>query len=218
MTMKLQNPADLTLPASAHGGGLVLPFDGQAPQLGENVFLAHGAVAVGAVRLADRVSLWFGAVVRGDFNWIEIGEGSNIQDNCMVHVADDGPCIIGRGVVVGHNAVVHACTIEDHCLIGIGANVLDYAVIGHHSVVGAGALVTRRTVIPPYSLVLGAPARVAKTLTPEESAAYLIYAGKYERLAECYRHGGAGWGAQWPAAKADFQADLQNAGPGAKQD
>ena len=121
--------------------------------------------------------MWFNCVLRGDLGPIEIGEGSNIQDLTTVHIegAEERPAgergtVIGRNVTVGHNCVVHSCVIEDDCLIGMGAVVLGGAHIGHGSVVGAGALVLEDTVVPPYSLVVGSPAKVRKTYTPEEAA------------------------------------------------
>src|SRR6185369_9057837 len=107
---------------------------------------------------------WYNAVLRGDINRIVVGEYSNIQDNTVVHLADDYPCIIGRYVTVGHSAIVHACTVEDECLIGMGATVLDGAIIGSQSIVGANALVTQGTVVPPGSMVLGSPGKVVRTL------------------------------------------------------
>jgi gamma-carbonic anhydrase len=184
---QIQNPAGLNLPPTLFGGGLVIPYLEHQPQIGENVFIAPGSWVIGAAKLGDRASVWFGASIRGDINRIEVGAGTNIQDNSVLHVADDGPCLVGCNVVVGHRAILHACTVEDDCLIGMGATVLDYSVIGHNSVIGAGALVTKHTKIPPYSLVIGSPAKVVKTLTPEEAKAYMVYAPKYIRVAENYR-------------------------------
>jgi carbonic anhydrase/acetyltransferase-like protein (isoleucine patch superfamily) len=153
---------------------------------GARVMIAAGAALVGGVRLGDDVSVWYGAVLRGDLAPVTIGARSNIQDGTVVHVADDGPCEIGADVVVGHRAMLHACRVEDACLIGMQATVLDEAVIGAGSVVGAGALVTSRTVIPPRSLVLGAPAKVIRVLTAEDEAFHRALAAKYVRLKENY--------------------------------
>ncbi len=128
-------------------------------RLGARVLVAPGAAVVGDVRLAEDVSVWYGCVLRGDLAPVTVGARTNIQDGTVLHVADDGPCAIGADVIVGHRAMLHACRVEDACLIGMQATVLDDAVIGAGSVVGAGALVTQRTVIPPRSLVLGVPAR-----------------------------------------------------------
>ncbi len=159
---------------------------GKLPVLGGRVMISAGAALVGEVRLHDDVSVWYGAVLRGDLAPVTVGARTNIQDGTVIHVADDGPCEIGADVVVGHRAVVHACRVEDACLIGMQATVLDEAVIGAGSVVGAGALVTARTVIPPRSLVLGAPAKVVRTLTADDEAFHRAHAAKYVRLKENY--------------------------------
>ena len=158
----------------------------ELPAVGARVMISAGAALVGEVRIADDVSIWYGAVLRGDIAPVTVGARSNIQDGTVVHVADDGPCEIGADVVVGHRAMLHACRVEDACLIGMQATVLDQAVIGAGSVVGAGALVTQRTVIPPRSLVLGAPAKVIRTLAAEDEAFHRSLAAKYVRLKENY--------------------------------
>jgi gamma-carbonic anhydrase len=183
----IQNPTGLAVPASLFGGGLVIPYLDKSPAIGENVFLAPMTAVIGDARLGDRVSIWFGAVLRGDINYVAVGEGSNIQDNSVLHVADDAPCVLGKRVIVGHRAMLHGCTVEDDCLIGMGSIILDHALIGHHSVIGAGALVTKNTIIPPYSLVLGSPAKVKRTLTHEEAEAQLVFAPKYEKVARNYK-------------------------------
>ena len=157
------------------------------PSFGARVVLAPGAAVVGDVSLGEDVSIWYGAVLRGDLASVRVGARSNIQDGSVVHVADGGACEIGEETVVGHRAMLHACRIEDGCLIGMQATVLDGAVVGHGSVVGAGALVTQRTVIPPRSLVLGAPARVVRTLEEKDEAFHRAMAQKYVRLKENYR-------------------------------
>ena len=159
----------------------------QVPSLGEGVFLAPGAAVVGAVELGADVSVWYGVVLRGDIASIRVGARTNIQDGTVIHVADDRPCNVGADTVVGHRAVLHACLVEEACLIGMQATVLDGAVIGRGSVVGAGALVTQRTVIPPHSLVLGAPARVIRSLTAADEQLHRDLAAKYVRLKENYR-------------------------------
>jgi carbonic anhydrase/acetyltransferase-like protein (isoleucine patch superfamily) len=160
------------------------------PVLGQGVYLASTAIVLGDVTLGDFSSVWYGAVLRGDINRIVVGHHSNIQDNAVLHLADDFPCVIGNWVTIGHSAVVHACTIGDECLIGIGATVLDGAVIGEQSLVGAGAVVTPGTVIPPGSMVLGAPAKVKRALTAEERAGLKHWAEKYVvNGAYCLQHG-----------------------------
>ncbi|MEW6236490.1 MAG: gamma carbonic anhydrase family protein [Candidatus Omnitrophota bacterium] len=185
--MNIQNPMNLPLPESLAGGGLVIPFREKTPIIGENVFLAPNASIIGEVILGDNVSVWFGAALRGDIAAVEVGEGSNIQDNSVLHVGTGAPCIVGRYVVVGHLAILHACTVEDSCLIGMGAIVLDGAVIGNGSVIGAGTLVTQGTVIPPYSLVLGSPGKVIRELTEDERIKQSAFALKYVELAGEYR-------------------------------
>ncbi|MBX3744995.1 MAG: gamma carbonic anhydrase family protein [Verrucomicrobiae bacterium] len=150
-----------------------------SPRLGRNVFIARGATVVGDVTLGDHASVWYGAVLRGDIHRIVVGEGSNIQDNAVVHLADDYGALIGRYVTVGHSAIVHACTIGDECLVGMGATILDGAEIGEQCIIGAHALVTQRSRIPPGSMVLGAPARVVRTLTGEERRGLRYWAEKY---------------------------------------
>ena len=126
------------------------------------------AVVIGDVRLAARSSVWPTAVLRGDINYIEIGEGSNVQDGCVVHLGRGFAGGRGKLVTVGHRAILHACTVEDECLIGMGATILDGAVVGRGSIVGAHALVTKDMKIPPGSLVMGMPAKVVRPLTLEE--------------------------------------------------
>jgi carbonic anhydrase/acetyltransferase-like protein (isoleucine patch superfamily) len=159
------------------------------PTLGKGVYLTKTAVVLGDVTLGDYSSVWYGAVLRGDINKIVVGHHSNIQDNSVLHLADDFPCILGNWVTVGHSAVVHACTVSDECLVGMGAIILDGAEIGEQSIIGARALVTQGTKIPPGSLVLGAPAKVARALTPEERKGLKWWAEKYvANSAYCLKH------------------------------
>ena len=161
----------------------------QQPRLGVGVYIARGAVVVGCVTLGERASVWYNAVLRGDINRIVVGRFSNIQDNTVLHLADDLPCILGDYVSVGHGAIVHACTVGNQALVGMGATILDGAVIGEESIVGARALVTQRMHVPPGSLVMGAPARVVRALSAEERAALKTLAEKYVHLAEyCLRN------------------------------
>ncbi len=155
----------------------------QPPQVDPSAYIASGAVVVGAVTLAANSSVWHNAVLRADINRIDVGEGSNIQDGTVVHLADDYAVWIGAYVTVGHAAMIHACTIGDACLIGMQATILDGAVVGERSIVGAGALVTKGTEIPPGSLVLGAPAKVVRALREEEKAALPAQAEKYVAVA-----------------------------------
>ena len=141
---------------------------------------------VGDVTIGDFSSVWFNAVLRGDINRIVIGHHTNIQDNCVLHVADDFPCILGDYVTVGHGAIVHACTVGNHVLVGMGSTLLDGVVVGEQSIIGASALVTSHTLLPPGSLVLGAPARVVRELTDSERGALKGMADKYVQLAAGY--------------------------------
>ena len=156
------------------------------PDVAEGVLVAPGAVLVGNVKLGKDVSFWYGCVARGDLAPVTVGERSNIQDGTVMHVGDDSPCIVGADVVVGHRVVLHGCRVEDACLIGMQATLLDDCVIGAGSIVGAGALVTQRTVIPPHSLVLGAPAKVIRALDPGVADEHRALAGKYVRTKENY--------------------------------
>jgi len=152
--------------------------------------MARSATVIGAVELGENVSIWFGAVLRGDINRIVVGPGSNVQDTAVLHIADDFPCLIGARVTVGHSAIVHACTVEDEVLIGMGSTILDGAVIGARSVIGAGALVTGRTIIPPGSLVLGSPAKVARRLSFAEQDDIKVWAEKYVNVSRFYLKSG----------------------------
>jgi carbonic anhydrase/acetyltransferase-like protein (isoleucine patch superfamily) len=162
----------------------------QRPVLGQSVFIARGAVVLGDVTVGDYSSIWFNAVLRGDINRIVVGHHTNIQDNCVLHLADEYPCILGNYVTVGHGAIVHACTVGNEVLVGMGSRLLDGVVVGEQSIIGAGALVTQGQNIPPGSLVLGAPAKIARALTSEERAELRSLADKYVQVAGYYlRHG-----------------------------
>lgn len=148
---------------------MIRPFLGCEPTYDDTNFIAETAVVIGDVTLGKGASIWHHCTLRGDVNWIRIGKESNVQDNTVVHVTHGtAPTDVGARVTIGHSAVIHGCTIEDEVLIGMGATVLDHAVIGRHSIVGAQALVTKRTEIPPRSLVLGQPAEVVRDVTDEE--------------------------------------------------
>jgi carbonic anhydrase/acetyltransferase-like protein (isoleucine patch superfamily) len=162
-------------------------FLAKDPSVDPTAYVAPGATLIGDVRLGPLASVWPGTVLRGDINFIEIGEGSNIQDGTIVHLADDHPVRIGRFVTIGHAAMIHACTIEDECLIGMQATVLDGAVIGRNSIVGAHSLVTQGTIVPPGSLVLGVPAKVVKALTAEQRAGIRHWAEKYIDVSAAHR-------------------------------
>jgi carbonic anhydrase/acetyltransferase-like protein (isoleucine patch superfamily) len=157
------------------------------PRIDPTAYVSPHAVVMGDVRLAAHASVWPTAVLRGDINFIEIGEGSNIQDGSIVHLAEDLPVRVGKLVTVGHRAILHACTVGDECLIGMGATILDGAEIGRGSIVGAHALVTKGTQIPPGSLVMGTPAKVVRALHPEEIADIRTWADHYVALGPIHR-------------------------------
>lgn len=167
---------------------MIHSFLGKTPVHDASNFIAPSADVIGDVTLGQGTSIWFNATVRGDVNWIEIGEASNIQDNAVVHVTNrTAPTTIGSYVTVGHSAVIHGCTINDFVLVGMGAMILDHAVIGSQCIIGAKALVTGRKVIPPRSLVLGSPAKVVRELNEEEIASISRYAHNYLKYSAIYR-------------------------------
>lgn len=149
------------------------------PTIDPEAFIAEGAVIRGDVRIERNASIWYNAVLRGDVDSIAVGEGSNIQDGCVVHVDRGCPVRIGRNVTVGHGAIVHGCTIGDGSLIGMGAIILNGAVIDEGCIVGAGALVTQGKHIPAGTLVIGSPARTVRAVTPEEREHNLANAQLY---------------------------------------
>ncbi len=135
-------------------------FRDKYPQIEKAAFVAENATLIGDIELEEDTTVWFGAVLRGDSSSIKVGKGSNIQDNCTLHCDEGSPLSVGQNVTVGHNVILHGCTVEDNCLIGMGAVIMNDAVIGENSIVGAGALITEGKVFPPNSLILGSPAKV----------------------------------------------------------
>lgn len=152
---------------------------GKTPDIEKAFFIAANATVIGDVTLGPKTSVWYGAVLRGDINSIEVGEGSNIQDLAVVHLADDLGVKIGRYCTIGHSAIIHACEVGDECLIGMGATILDGAKIGERCIVGANSLVTQRFVAPPGSMILGSPAKVVRPLTDAEKGGLRPWAEKY---------------------------------------
>ena len=161
-------------------------FLGQTPWISPSAFIAPHTFIAGDVEIGDEASIWPGCSLRGDIAPIRVGAHSNIQDGSVVHVADDLPAIIGEWVTVGHKATIHACTLEDEVLVGMGAIVLDGARIGARSIIGANATVTMHTEIPPGSLVLGSPAKVARRLTVEQQAGVRVWAERYVTVSRAY--------------------------------
>lgn len=169
---------------------IIEPYKGKIPRLAPDVFVAPGAVIIGDVTIGTGSSIWYNTVIRGDVGSVVIGRSTNIQDLCLLHMTTDvSDLVIGDEVTVGHRVVLHGCTIDDQCLIGMGAVILDNAVIGAGSVVASGAVVTQETVVPPNSLVVGMPAKVKKTsveggLSPSARIArhYVELAREHEAL------------------------------------
>ena len=166
----------------------IYELDGQGPDLpaSGNYFIADTAVVIGKVRLLENASVWFGAVLRGDNEWIEIGEGSNVQDNSTCHTDMGFPLTIGKNCTVGHNVILHGCTIGDECLIGMGAIVMDQAQLQPRVLLGAGSLVPEGRVLESGYLYLGSPAKRIRPLTEGELAHFAYSAQQYIRLKNDY--------------------------------
>lgn len=168
---------------------MLIALGDRTPQVDPTAFVAPNATVVGAVTLGEGASVWYGAVLRADNEPITIGARSNVQDNCSFHVDAGSPVVLGEGVSVGHNAVVHGATVGDHVLIGMGAVVMNGADIGAESMVAAGCLVTAGTVVPPRSLIAGVPGKVRRELTDDEVAHLHQNAVTYERHRDLHREG-----------------------------
>ncbi|MBN2734256.1 MAG: gamma carbonic anhydrase family protein [Methanomicrobiaceae archaeon] len=152
-------------------------------------FIADNAKILGKVNISKDTGIWYGAVLRADRDTITIGEGSNIQDNCVVHVSENSPVNIGKYVTVGHGAIIHGCTIKDRVLVGMGAIILNGAVIGEDTIIAAGAVITENKVIPPGSLVMGVPGKVVRELDSEQKKGIVKNAEVYINLAKEYANG-----------------------------
>lgn len=169
---------------------MIRTFQGIRPTIPQSCFIEETAVIIGDVLMGEDCSAWFNAVIRGDVNYIRIGNRTNVQDLCMLHVTHDtNPLIIGDEVTIGHHVVLHGCTIQHRVLVGMGAIIMDGAVIGEDSVVGAGALVTEGTIVPPKSLILGSPARVKRPVTGQELVWIRESAQNYIRYSRQYLSG-----------------------------
>jgi carbonic anhydrase/acetyltransferase-like protein (isoleucine patch superfamily) len=165
----------------------IITIAGQTPAADPSAFLAPTAVLSGDVELAAGASAFYGVSVRGDSAPIRVGEGTNLQDNVVLHADAGFPCTVGAGVSVGHSAVVHGCTVGDNCLIGMSATIMNGAVVGEGSLVAAGAVVLEGTQIPPRSLVAGVPAKVRRELNDDEYQSVLDNASHYVELAKLHR-------------------------------
>ena len=167
---------------------MIGPFNEIAPKIHPSVFIADGAVVWGDVEIREDSSVWFGSVLRGDVNFIRVGRRTNIQDATVVHVSSHGdPTVLEDDITVGHRVTLHACHVESNCLIGIGSILLDGVRVGRDSLVAAGSLLTPGTIIPPGSLVMGSPAKVKRSLVPEEISGIADSAARYVKLAAMYR-------------------------------
>ncbi len=174
---------------------IILNFKDLKPKISNSVWVAPGATIIGDVEIGDESSIWFGVVIRGDVHKIRIGKRVNIQDLSMIHVthyknpnkSDGSPTIIGNDVTIGHKVMLHGCTIEDACLIGMSATILDDAIIGKESIVGAGALVTKGKKFPPRSLIVGSPAKVVRELSDDEVKELYNSAKRYVKFMKEYR-------------------------------
>ncbi|MDX3097952.1 gamma carbonic anhydrase family protein [Streptomyces sp. ME01-24h] len=166
---------------------LIADVAGRTPRLDPAAFTAPTSVVLGDVTMAAGASVWYHTVLRGDCESISVGGGSNVQDNATVHADPGFPAVIGAGVTVGHNAVLHGCVVEDDVLVGMGATVLNGAHVGAGSLVAAGALVPQGMRVPPGSLVAGVPAKVRRELTAQEREMVRVNAEHYLRLAETHR-------------------------------
>lgn len=167
---------------------MIRAYRGILPKIAASAYIDHSAQVIGNVTVGERASVWPNVSARGDVNSITIGDESNIQDNCVLH-CDEGPfpLVIGNRVTVGHQCMLHGCTIEDDCLIGIGAIVLNGARIGKGSVIAAGALVTEGAQIPPNSMAMGVPAKVRREVTPEEAERFRNNTQHYVESCRIYR-------------------------------
>jgi len=174
---------------------IIIPYKELEPKIDNSAWIAPGAAVIGDVKIGQECSIWFGVVIRGDVHKIRIGNRVSVQDLSMIHVthykkedkSDGSPTIIGDDVTIGHKVMLHGCTIEDACLIGMSATILDDAVIGKESIVGAGALVTKGKKFPPRSLILGSPAKVVRELTEQEVKELYASAKRYVKFMQGYK-------------------------------
>jgi carbonic anhydrase/acetyltransferase-like protein (isoleucine patch superfamily) len=165
----------------------VLPHGDTSPQIARSAWVAPGAFVIGNVHLGEESSVWYGAVWRGDTEPIRIGARSNVQDGCILHADPDYPAVVGEGCVLGHNAVVHGCEIEDNCLVGMGATILNGAKIGEGSIVAAGAVVPEGREFPSQSLIVGLPAKRVGDVSEELAADIARGASEYVERAKTHR-------------------------------
>ena len=166
---------------------MILSYKGMWPKIARSAFLVENCDVIGDVVIGEYSSVWFGVVIRGDIHYIRIGDRTNVQDLCMIHVTmDTAPTVIGSNVTIGHSAVLHGCTIKDHCLIGMGAKILDGAVIGSNSIVAAGAVVRPGFQVPEGVLVAGVPADIKREVLPEDLREISLSAQRYKDYSAQY--------------------------------
>ena len=173
---------------------MIYNYQGKSPKIGAKTFVAPSSDVIGDTTIGEDCSIWFGTIIRGDVHYITIGDRTSIQDGSMIHVthykkedrSDGNPTIIGNDVTVGHKVMLHGCKIEDACLIGMSATILDGAVIGKESIVGAGSLVTKNKKFPPRSLIMGSPAKVIRELNEDEVKELYASASRYIKFKNNY--------------------------------
>ena len=168
---------------------MIYELDDRKPQFKGDYFVAHNAAVIGTVRLGHNASVWWNVTIRGDNDWIELGDNVNIQDGSVVHTDEGVPVVLEKNVSVGHLVMLHGCTIGENSLIGIGAIILNRVTVGRNCLIGAGSLIPEGKTIPDGSLVLGVPGKVVRALTPEEIAMNTWIAEHYMERAERYRRG-----------------------------
>jgi carbonic anhydrase/acetyltransferase-like protein (isoleucine patch superfamily) len=165
---------------------MIIALAGRTPRIAESVYISPSADVIGDVELGENSSVWFHCVLRGDIERIRVGANSNIQDGTVIHTMKHAPAIVGEWVTVGHRAVLHGCTVENHCLIGMNAVLLNHVRVGEGSIVAAGAVVAENTVIPPRSLYMGVPAKLRRAITDDELEFITMHARNYLRYKEMY--------------------------------
>ncbi|MDI6779340.1 MAG: gamma carbonic anhydrase family protein [Bacteroidota bacterium] len=167
---------------------MIYTYNSRKPKITMPAFIAESAEIIGDIQIDEDASVWFNTVIRGDVNSIKIGKKTNIQDGCVIHVSEQFPTIIGEGVTVGHGVIIHAATVNDYCLIGMGSRILDGAEIGKYSLVAAGSVVLQNVRIPEGVLVAGMPAKILRSLTDDERKALIESANNYVNYAKSFQH------------------------------
>ena len=166
---------------------MIMDFEGVTPRINKNTYISESVDIIGKVNVEENVNIWFGTRLRGDMNNIIIGENTNIQENSVVHVDINSPCIIGKNVTIGHGTIIHGCSISDNVLVGMGSIILNNAKIGKNTIIGAGSLVTKGKEFPEGVLILGNPAKVIRQLTEAEIESIQRSADNYVSLSKKYK-------------------------------